>query len=227
LWKIIGFQSLQQSPPLPQTDVLRNILRPYRRSFEGGLKKIPPYGEFWGALFGWLTRRSRRSFGRDSTMVRGWRGTLLLSQYSGIDMCVLEKNAKSLLRLRTVCCFFWDMNHKWMVVFFSKRQKCERKRQTDLTEMSSAGKKCCFVEVFQLFVASYRKKSSVDWEVFVSTKKSLIFESETSSFFSSTFFSTETEAKPNVTHANLESQRNNCFCFLFFPLRSRKNLFLL
>ena len=90
----------------PRTDVLRNILRPYRRSFEGGLKKIPPYGEFWGALFGWLTRRSRRSFGRDSTMVRGWRGTLLLSQYSGIDMCVLEKNAKSLLRLRTVCCFF-------------------------------------------------------------------------------------------------------------------------
>ncbi len=34
--------------PPPRTDVLRNILRPYRRSFEGGLKKIPPIRGIWG-----------------------------------------------------------------------------------------------------------------------------------------------------------------------------------
>ena len=127
-------------------------------------------------------------------------------------VCVLEKNAKSLLRLRTVCCFFWDMNHKWMVVFFSKREKCERKRQTDLTEMSSAGKKCCFVEVFQLFVASYRKKSSVDWEVFVSTKKSLIFEWNIFFLFFNFFF-----------YWNWgKTQRNTCQ-----PRITKKQLFLL
>ena len=141
-------------------------------------------------------------------------------------MCVCARKKRKIApAVKNCLLFFLRYESQVNGCFLFKKTKMWKKKVNWLAEISSAGKKCCFVEVLQLFVASFRKKSSVDWEVFVSTKRSLLFESESSCFLFFNFFFLLELKQNQRTYAELESQRNNCFCFLFFPLRSRKNLF--